>query len=101
MFNLNPPFLKDEKNPGPTCTPSAYMNMMSPKFCRTVSISGFTTNPRCPARIPAKKTKVAPRLTPKIFILPSPSPTPQISDITSTAWVKSGVVISSLNQFMF
>ena len=31
-FSLMPPFLKAEKNPGPTCTPSEYMKMMSPKF---------------------------------------------------------------------
>ena len=42
-------------------------------------------NPRCPARMPAKKTNVTPSDTPKMRTLPNPSPIAEMSESTAKA----------------
>ena len=73
---------------------------MSPKFCASASISGFTVMPKCPAMIPVKNTNVTPSDTPKTFILPKASPVAHISDRIITAWMNVCSVNSSVNQFI-
>ena len=99
-LSLMPSFLNDEKNPGPTCSPSVYIYSMSPKFCASVSICGSICTPKWPAMIPVKKTKVTPRDIPNIFMLPKASPVAQMSERTSTACMNVCWVNSSVNQFI-
>jgi len=70
-----PPFLKEAKNPGPTCNPMEYMNRINPNSRIKFINSGLALKPKCPTKIPTNKTKVTPRDTPKIFTLPIITPT--------------------------
>ena len=69
-FNVTPPFLKDSKNPGPTCKPIQYTNSIKPKSCKKFNVETGPVNPKCPAKIPANNTNVTPNEMPKNLIFP-------------------------------
>ena len=103
-LSLTPPCLREVKNPGPTCMPRVYTKSMSPKFWARDTICGSSLSPvrseMWPRSMPAKKTRVTPRLTPLIFICPSARPREQIRERYITACRTLGSVSSSLNQFI-
>ena len=79
MFSVIPPFLKEEKNDGPTCRPMQNTNKIKPNSRMKCRMCISPVNPKCPIRIPVKRTNVTPNDTPKTLILPSSTPT----DITN------------------
>ena len=71
MFSVIPPFLKEEKNDGPTCRPMQNTNKIKPNSRMKCKMCISPVNPKCPIRIPVKRTNVTPSDTPKTLILPS------------------------------
>ena len=69
-LSLIPCVPKLSKNPGPTCIPIMNTKRISPKSCMNVRIGVGAVKPMCPARIPAKSTKVTPSETPNNLIFP-------------------------------
>jgi len=81
---VNPPFLKAEKNPGPTCNPMEYTNKISPNSFRKCNKCSFRFRLKCPKTMPTNKIQVTPREMPATFILPSIMPNAMTSDRIST-----------------
>ena len=69
-----PPFLKEEKKEGPTCSPMQNTKSIRPNSRIKWSISGSPVKPKWPIKIPTKRTNVTPRDTPKTLIFPRSTP---------------------------
>ncbi len=70
-----PPFLNDEKNPGPTCNPIEKTNRIRPNSLMKLSTPGSIVMPKWLAAMPTKRIHVVPSETPPILIFPSRIPT--------------------------
>ena len=85
-FNVMPPFLKDEKKEGPTCRPMQNTNSVKPNSRRKCRIGVDTVKPKCPIRIPMKRTNVTPSEIPATLILPSKTPAAITKEYRNTMW---------------
>ena len=65
-----PPSLNEEKKPGPTCIPIENMKRINPNSLKKFKTSVSAVYPKCPNRIPTKRTNVTPSDTPNTLILP-------------------------------
>ena len=46
MFKVKPPFLKEEKKPGPTCNPTEYTNRIKPNSFMKCNVCPSTRIPK-------------------------------------------------------
>ena len=86
MFRVIPPFLKEEKNDGPTCRPIQNTNKINPNSRIKCKMCVSPVKPKCPIRIPVKSTNVTPSDIPKILILPKSTPTDITNAYKHTIW---------------
>ena len=70
----SPPFLNEEKNPGPTCNPIEKTNNISPKSLMKSITSWLTAKPKWPMARPTNSTNVIPSEIPDILIFPKAIP---------------------------
>ena len=100
-FNTKPPFLNEEKKPGPTCIPIEKMNKISPNSLMKWSTPESTESPKCPIKMPTNSTKVVPSDIPKNFTFPSITPKAITSEYTKIEWATEPPVNKSTIQSIF
>ena len=95
-FILTPPFLKDWKNPGPTCRPMENTKSMRPKSLTKARAPGSARSPKWLNRMPTKSIHVEPIETPLTLNLPSQSPVAMTKAKSIMEWASPVPVNNSL-----